>query len=117
MDREAAKKVDSPESLRQFLINHRRMANMGFANEIDYVGVDKDFHITIVHFKGSHPLSDAEIQAVARRVVGCELHHLQVEWVRAMLNGQLIGAVRRAGYTAAYRVAAAILKERENVKA
>lgn len=56
-------------------------------------------------------VSDEQIQATAQRIVGCELHDIQVTWVRAMLEGHLIGAVRRAGYTTAFRVARAIWEE------
>ncbi len=59
-------------------------------------------------------ISDEDIQTTAQRIIGCELHPIQVEWVRTMLDHtKVIGGARRAGYTTAFRVAYALIKERQ----
>lgn len=43
--------VNSKETLRMFLMDNRIKASMGLVDEIDFVGVDKEFKITIIKYK------------------------------------------------------------------
>lgn len=50
MDTKAALAVNSPETLESFLQYHRKMAEMKYVSDIEWVSVDKDFKITHVKF-------------------------------------------------------------------
>ena len=105
MDREAAKRVNSPETLKQFLSDHRSASKRGLVNDIDYVGVDKNFRVMSVKFKDSTALTVDQIQHTAESVLGFKLFPAQVEMVRNVLYGKQMHYGRKAGYTSAMKVA------------
>lgn len=55
MNTEEAKQVNSKESLEWFLQRNKWAAQHKLWDEIDYVGVDKNFEITHIFFKPPQP--------------------------------------------------------------